>query len=98
MDDIAKFDALWGTLYSHHSEWKKRTDVGIYLILLPVGLSPHSLQKLDGRQMLPTTSNPMPRMEPPAVIRAPSPPKKPPGLFWWLRGFKVWPKMGLLQS
>jgi len=97
-DTIAKFDALWETLCSLFGGWKKGTDVGTYLILSPVGLSPHSPQKLDGRRMLPATSEPMPSMEPPPAIRAPSPPEEPPGLFWWLRGFKVWPKMGLLQS
>lgn len=80
-------------------QWvEKGTEVRLYLILLPVGLSPHSPQKLDGRRMLPATSEPMPRMEPPPAIRAPSPPEEPPGVFWWLRGFRVWPKIRLLQS
>lgn len=98
MGTTMRLDAVWGTACSLQGGWKKRTEAGTYLSLLAVGLRPQSPQKLEGRRMLPATSKPMPRMEPPPAIRAPSPPEEPPGLFWGLRGFSVWPKMGLLQS
>lgn len=64
----------------------------------PVGLMPQMPQKAEGKRMLPPMSVPKPSGEPPAAMRAPSPPEEPPGLLDDIHGFVVWPKRGLLQS
>lgn len=69
-----------------------------YLMRFPVGLMPQMPQKAEGKRMLPPMSVPKPSGEPPAAMRAPSPPEEPPGLLDDIHGFVVWPKRGLLQS
>ena len=69
-----------------------------YLRRFPVGLRPQMPQKAEGKRMLPPMSVPKPSGEPPAAMRAPSPPEEPPGLLEEFHGFMVRPKRGLLQS
>ena len=69
-----------------------------YLRRFPVGLRPQMPQKAEGKRMLPPMSVPKPSGEPPAAMRAPSPPEEPPGLLEEFHGFMVGPKRGLLQS
>ena len=69
-----------------------------YLRRFPVGLRPQMPQKAEGKRMLPPMSVPKPSGEPPAAMRAPSPPEEPPGLLEEFHGFMVGPKRGFLQS
>lgn len=78
--------------------WKIQYYTIQYLILLPVVFNPQIPQKAAGMRILPPTSVPMPRMDPPLLMRAASPPEEPPGLLVWSRGCTVWPKIRLLQS
>lgn len=58
-----------------------QTELNTNLILFDVGLKPHIPQNEDGMRMLPPMSVPMPRIEPPAPMRAASPPEEPPEVF-----------------
>ena len=68
-----------------------------YLNLKLVGFNDDIPQKDAGALALPPISLPIPNSEPPAPIRAPSPPDDPPGVRSLFHGFFVNPQIGLPQ-
>lgn len=69
----------------------------VYLNLILVGFRDDMPQKDAGTLALPPISLPIPKREPPAPIRDPSPPDDPPGVRSLFHGFLVNPQIGLLQ-
>lgn len=69
-----------------------------YLILPDVGLRPQIPHILAGILILPPMSVPIPSIDPPAAISAPSPPEDPPGPRFMSWGFKVRPYIGFEHS
>lgn len=69
-----------------------------YLILPAVGFRPQIPHILAGILILPPMSVPIPSIDPPAAIRAPSPPDDPPGPRFVSWGFKVRPYIGFEHS